>query len=113
MSQWTGRVTLTGTGLQTLVLGGFQPTWATFIVVDDDGESFGTTDGTRQNVAWKFNDGTTRDSDEVNTHCIKLPAGADPTTPKILAAFDSFTATGMKLNVTNFNSTKVKILCGN
>lgn len=113
MAQTTGRFTITGTGLLNFSLG-MQPTWGMFIVVSDEGESLGCVAGGNQNVAWKWNNGTTLDSDDINTACIFLPGGVSPATPILQAAFSAWTATGVQLNVTNCTGTpRVKFIGGN
>lgn len=114
MAVQTGRITLGLTGLRSYNVG-MQPTWIQFICMSDDGESIGMADGTRQNVASKFNDGTTIDSDNLNTHVVNLPKlSGGSVVPRIKASFDSFTATGFKLNVTDADaSLYVDVLYGN
>ena len=114
MAVVTGRVTLGSTGLNSYNLG-IQPTWARFEIVSDDCISLGNADGTRQNVLYKYNDTSTKDSDSFNTHVIKLMGYVGGSfVPIVEASFSAFTATGVQLNVTQANASyRLHITCGN
>lgn len=114
MSVQTGRITLGLTGLRSYNVG-MQPTFVQLECVSDDSTSSGNADGTRQNVKWTFNDNATRDSDCINTHVVNLTHKVGGSiVPRIQASFDSFTATGFKLNVQVADpSIYVTVLYGN
>lgn len=114
MATQTGRITLGLTGLRSYNLG-MQPTWIHLECVSDDSTSSGNADGTRQNVLWTFDDNATRDSDNINTHVVNLTHKVSGSVvPRVQASFDSFTATGFKLNVQVADSSLyVNILYGN
>lgn len=119
MSRTTGRLTLSITGLSTFVLG-FQPTWATFRVTGKSGDtvshvSLGSTDGTNQNCGSTYMDTTGGASFDVNTKVVSHFERSGGTITEVLSAsWDSWTATGVKLNVLIANTAyKVTIDCGN
>lgn len=105
MSRITGALTVTGTGIKTFNLG-FQPTWIRFVVCSRTSAqtyshmSIGETDGTTQLVASTFQDGSGGKSvnslSKVVSHYERVSGAI---TEVLAASFDSFTATGFKLNV--------------
>lgn len=119
MAYATGRFTLSTTGLSTFVLG-FQPTWATFRVTGKAADtanhmSLGGTDGTNQNCGSTYMDTTGGASFDVNTKVVSHYERSGGTITEVLSAsWDSWTATGVKLNVATANTNyKVTIECGN
>lgn len=114
MAVKTGRITLDVTGLISYDLD-FQPTWMQFSCASNDSWSKGNADGVRQNVLGQFNNGTTRASENLNTHVVNLTKMVSGSVvPRVKASFDSFTADGVKLNVVNADATiKVNLLFGN
>lgn len=118
MAHASGRFTLSGTGLSTFALG-FQPTWANFRVTGKAGDtvchgSWGGTDGTNQNCGSTYMDTTGGASFDVNTKVVSHYDRVAGTITEVLSAsFDSFVATGVKLNVAIANTNyKVTIDCG-
>lgn len=119
MAYFTGRLTLSATGLSTFVIG-FQPTWARFRVTGKAADttnhaSLGGTDGTNQNCGSTFMDTTGGASFDVNTKVVShYERSAGTITEVLSASWDSWTATGIKLNVAIANTAyKVTIDCGN
>lgn len=119
MSYATGRFTLSTTGLSTFAVG-FQPTWARFRVAGKTSAdavthlSLGGTDGTNQNCGSIFTDATGSSSFDVSTKVVSQYERVSGTITEVLAAsFDSFVATGVKLNVSTANTGyRVTIECG-
>jgi hypothetical protein len=109
MSYVTGRVTISGTPTQTIVVG-FQPTWARFTVGGKGSDtvthfSFGATDGTNQSVQSTFGDTTGGASFNSGSKLISHYERVSGSITEVLSAsFNSFTATGIKLNVSIANT---------
>lgn len=119
MAYATGRFTLSATGLTTLGIG-FQPTWARFRVTGKTSDtvshlSLGGADGTNQNCGSTYMDTTGGASFDVNTKVVSHYERSGGVITEVLAsAFDSFVATGVKLNTSIANvNYKVTIECGN
>lgn len=123
MSHWTGRITIVGSGAQTLVMSGcsFTPTWAHVRVNGVNGRtqlSEGEYDGTRQNFSYVFQDTTGGKSDGSNTKIISLFDRVSGTISEVLGAnCTGFGTSGadatLLLNVTKFTaSTTVAITVG-
>lgn len=120
MSRVTGLITLTGTGLKTISVG-FQPTWARLEVCAKttpqgfSHTSAGETDGSSQFVLSTFQDTTGGYSVNSASKVVSHYERVGGTITEVLAAsFDSFTASGIKLNVITGNSAyQVLLTCGN
>lgn len=114
MSYTTGRITLdtAGSGASArLFVVGFQPTAARLTVSENDsGETaahicVGKTDGTHQNYDATFDDGTLKDSRSSNDRVVSHYENHSGTLTEVLSAsFNSFVATGIKLNVLTANA---------
>lgn len=108
MSRTQGFITLNLSGLRTFNLGlPSAPTWANFIVTErSTGEtvahiSIGKTLGpTKQHCMSTFADSSGQDSFRSNTHVVRHYERIGGVITLILSAsFDSFTASGIRLNV--------------
>lgn len=115
----TGRVTIGSTPTQTVIVG-FQPTWARFTVTGKGTDtvnhiSIGTTDGTHQNTNSTFSDTTGGLSVSTNTKVISHYERVSGTIAEVLSAsFNSFTSTGVEINVAIANTGySVTLECGN
>lgn len=112
MAYKTGAQTITTTGLKTLTTT-FTPIgyriWVGASVGGPDGfmrYSRGQSDGTNQSVSWGFADSTIQDCNNDTTKVIvhKVNSGGS-LVDDMVAAHNSFTATGPKINVTTLNAT--------
>jgi hypothetical protein len=111
MSYYAGTVTYGSTGLKTLNIG-FQPERINITVCQkfntNDGYhhlSVGRADGTRQSVNSTFQDTAGGISINSTSKCVSHYERLAGVITEVLAAnFDSFTATGFKLNVTTANA---------
>jgi len=121
MSYYTGRLTISSSGINTFTVG-FAPTWARFRVSQKVGTvettnhlSLGGTDGTRQNCSSFFTDGSGNTCFDTNTKVVSHYERVGGTVTEVLAAtFDSFTATGVKVNASIPNASyQVTLECGN
>ncbi len=113
MARYLGYVTLSGTpGLKTFNLTGITtaPTWATLTVCEksttdtaahtSEGKILVTPNYTRQRCQSTYADTSGADSFNSSTHCVQHYERVSGSITKVLSAsFDSFTSTGIKLNV--------------
>lgn len=121
MSFYTGRFTISSTGLQTFTLGSFQPAWA---ILRSAGVNVriqfceGALDGTRQNCESFYSDGSGSQGFDTNTKCLSMYDRVSGSITEVLSAsFSSFgisSGTGnITLNVSLANPNyKVTIECG-
>ncbi len=109
MARVLGNITLGSSGLQTFNLG-LAPTWATLTVCEKVGadsaahKSEGKMTATKQVCHSTFSDTTGSDSFNSSAHVVQHYERVGGAITKILSAsFDSFTASGIKLNVDTAN----------